>query len=60
MRTLSRVEKILAALAATLGRAGQTHPRLPDPRACQVPTADSRDGRRGNQPWSVITTPVSA
>lgn len=27
---------------------------------CKVPTADSRDGRRGNQPWSVITTPVSA
>ena len=26
----------------------------------QVPTADARDGRRGNQPWSVITTPVSA
>ena len=25
-----------------------------------VPTADARDGRRGNQPWSVITTPVSA
>ena len=27
---------------------------------CQVPTADACDGRRGNQPWSVITTPVSA
>ena len=25
-----------------------------------MPTADSRDGRRGKQPWSVITTPVSA
>jgi len=25
-----------------------------------LPTADARDGRRGNQPWSVITTPVSA
>ena len=37
-----------------------TRPRLPDPRAVQVPTADARDGRRGNQPWSVITTPVSA
>jgi hypothetical protein len=27
---------------------------------CQLPTADARDGGRGNQPWSVITTPVSA
>ncbi|MGB6453912.1 MAG: hypothetical protein WBH47_05395 [Streptosporangiaceae bacterium] len=53
-------EEILAALAAT--RDGPGNP------ACvsltrgpgQVPTANARDGRRGNQPWSVITTPVSA
>jgi phosphoserine phosphatase len=32
----------------------------PDPRAVPGPTADARDGRRGHQPWSVITTPVSA
>jgi hypothetical protein len=37
-----------------------TRPRLPDLRAVPVPAADARDGRRSNQPWSVITTPVSA
>jgi hypothetical protein len=54
------IEKILAALAAAGERAG--HPAH-DSLTCgprQVPTADARDDRRGNQPWSVITTPVSA
>ena len=53
------IEEILAALAATRDGLGNS-PAGPDPRALQVPTADARDGRRGNQPWSVITTPVSA
>jgi hypothetical protein len=43
-----------------LGTGWATRPRFLDPRASHVPTADARDGRRGNQPWSVITTPVSA
>ena len=53
-------EKILAALAAT--RDGPGNPaRVSLTRGpCQVPAANARDGRRGNQPWSVITTPVSA
>lgn len=42
------------------GRAGQPARDSLTRGPCQVPTADARDGRRGNQPWSVITTPVSA
>jgi hypothetical protein len=42
------------------GRAGQPARDSLTRGPCQVPTADACDGRRGNQPWSVITTPVSA
>ena len=42
------------------GRAGQPVRDSLTRGPCKVPTADARDGRRGNQPWSVITTPVSA
>ena len=42
------------------GRAGQPARDSLTRGPCQVPTADARDGRRSNQPWSVITTPVSA
>ena len=42
------------------GRAGQPARDSLTRGPCQVPTADARDGRRGHQPWSVITTPVSA
>jgi hypothetical protein len=53
-------EKILAALAVT--RDGPGNPaRVSLTRGpCQAPTANARDGRCANQPWSVITTPVSA
>jgi hypothetical protein len=54
------IEKILAALAATRGRAGQPARGSLTRGPRQVPAADACDGRRGNQPWSVITTPVSA
>ena len=54
------IEKILAALAATRDRLGQPARDSLTRGPRQVPTADARDGRRGNQPWSVITTPVSA
>ena len=53
------IEKILAALAATRDGWATARDSLTG-GPCQVPTADARDGRRGNQPWSVITTPVSA
>jgi hypothetical protein len=54
------MEKILAAVAAT--RDGLGNPPATPLRCgpCQVPTADARDCRRSNQPWSVVTTPVSA
>jgi hypothetical protein len=42
------------------GRAGQPVLDSLTRGPCQVPAADARDGRRGNQAWSVITMPVSA
>jgi hypothetical protein len=57
------VMRWLAAVAGAgrdPGRAGQPARDSLTREPCQVPTADACDGRRGNQPWSVITTPVSA
>ncbi len=54
------IEKILAALAATRDGLGNPPATPLTCGPCQVPTSDARDGRRSNQPWSVITTPVSA
>ena len=54
------IGKILAALAATRDGLGKPVRDSLTRGPCKVPTADARDGRRGNQPWSVITTPVSA
>jgi hypothetical protein len=42
------------------GRAGQPARDCLTRGPCQVPAAAACDGRRGNQPWSVIITPVSA
>jgi hypothetical protein len=53
-------EKILAALATTRDGPGNPARDSLTRGPCQVPTADAQDGGRRNQPWSVITTPVSA